>query len=70
MIFEFDPRGFGLLSPKVQKILSNIQHPGKTLSDVDYSVTFDQNMLNAIFIEMGTIHKELSLRSLMGMFDT
>lgn len=41
IIFELDPRGFGLLSPKVQSILKDIKHPGSSLSDVDYSVTVD-----------------------------
>ena len=71
LIFEFDPRGFGILSPKVQKLLSDIRHPGKRLGqqEVDYSMTFDQNMLNSLFIEMSTIHKEFSMRKIMSIFD-
>ena len=71
IVYEFDPRGFGLLSDKVINTLNDIKHPIEQLGDkkVDYSMTLDQNLLNSLFIEMSTIHKEFSLRYWASFFD-
>jgi hypothetical protein len=71
IVYEFDPRGFGLLSEKVINTLNDIKHPVAQLGDknVDYSMTLDQNLLNSLFIEMSTIHKEFSLRYWASFFD-
>jgi hypothetical protein len=43
IVYEFDPRGFGLLSDKVVKTLNDIKHPIDQLGNknVDYSMTLD-----------------------------
>ena len=71
IVYEFDPRGFGLLSDKVINTLNDIKHPIDQLGhkNVDYSMTLDQNLLNSLFIEMSTIHKEFSLRYWASFFD-
>ena len=71
IVYEFDPRGFGLLSDKVINTLNDIKHPIQQLEakNIDYSMTLDQNLLNSLFIEMSTIHKEFSLRYWASFFD-
>lgn len=56
IIIDFDPRHLGLMSPKIQHLMSDIKHPGKDLSseDIAYSVTMDQNMLNSLLVELST----------------
>jgi len=51
IVIEFDPRNWGFMSDKVQKMLSEIKHPVQELES-DYSITLDQNILNSVLVEL------------------
>ena len=57
-LIEFDPSQYGLLSDKVKDMLKKIRHPTPELSmsrDVSYSFTLDQNLLNALIMELSAV---------------
>jgi len=70
LVFEFDPRKLGFISNRVSEFLSDISHPSRELGEShSYSLTLDQNLLNALFMEMGTTKQQLSIRYLASLFD-
>ena len=52
---DYNPNGLGILSPKVLSLLENIEHPpvNSDGEKVDYKMTLDQNILNALAVQMG-----------------
>lgn len=67
--FYFDPRNNGLINKKVALLLNNIEHPVYEDSGSAYSITLDQNIINAFIIQTGTVKKDLSLRKLIKTLD-
>lgn len=70
-IIDFDPRSLGLMSPRVQSMLKNITHPEVDMNPdhTGFSVTMDQNMLNALIIEMSMTKQQISVRNSLSIFD-
>lgn len=68
---EFDPRNYGALSEQVQEMLQDVVHPKEAASSekAGYSMTLDQNILNAAVHEVIKTKREASLRKLMHVFD-
>lgn len=57
------------MSDRVQKLLTDIKHPNSDLGNMDYSFTFDQNILNAVLVELSQSKMQLSLRHLLSLLD-
>lgn len=59
------------MSPRIQHLLSDIKHPKQDLSheDLAYSLTFDQNMLNSLLVEVSMATKWASIRKAASLFD-
>ena len=56
IIYQFDPRGYGIISEKVLNVLSDISHPQNQIKDeLAYSITLDQNIMNAVINEYSEI---------------
>lgn len=71
IVISYDPRSLGLMSKKVQHRLQNIVHPNQADAEEGfaYSVTLDQNLLNALIMEMTTTKQQLSFRKVASIFD-
>ena len=66
---KFDPRNFGFIDEDVSKLLRNVEHPANDVGRSAYSLTIDQNMINAFIIQAGNIKKDFSWRKLLKQFD-
>jgi len=60
--FVFDPTSLGILSEKVLDLMPEINHPPVSREDSGFSITADQNLANALIMEMIAFGKEFSMR--------